>query len=198
MSDIARIASLDLIAAHYAKGLSDELLPEAEKNLLDRLNFCDNLIRACRTRKFCREALEKKFGVSTATAYRDFKDTKKFFGSMSLADKEYDRAVLEEMAMKGVRMALELGDLKSYFSGIRELRLIRGYANEEFNKIPIEDLINKQIIVRAAGAKGPIEINIDNAEDVDFTMVNELLEQTSIFEKSVEELQKDFVKKPDA
>jgi hypothetical protein len=198
MSDIVRYAALDKLAEHYRKGLSDDLLPTEEKQLLERLNFVDNLIRGCRSRKFCIEAVRKKFYVSQATAYRDYKDTKRFFGSMSLADKEYDRGNLEELAMKGVRMAMELGDLKAYFSGIREIRLIRGYGSEDFDKIPIEDLIKKQIIVQAAGSKGIIEINLDNATDIDFVDLNELLDQTSIFGQPVEDLQKVFVKKDGA
>lgn len=198
MSDVSR-TSLDKLSKHWASGKDDSTLPERERKLLERMNFVDNLIRGYRSRKFCITALRKKFPeISQATAYRDYNDTKRFFGSLSLADKEYDRGILEEMAMKGIRMALELGDLKSYFAGIREVRLIRGYSNEDFNKIPVEDLINKQIIVKAAGARGPIEINLDNAEEVDYEEVEELLEMTSIFNQDIDKLQESFVKKDGA
>lgn len=195
MSDIVRLPSLDALSEHYQTGLPDSALPQEDQDLLARLNFCDNLIRGCRTRKFCKEALIKKFNVSSSTAYRDYNDTKRFFGSLSLAEKEYDKQHLEEMAMKGVRMAIAAGDLKAYFTGIKEIRLLRGYGSEEANSIPIEDLIHREIIIRSAGSKGPIDINLDSAEDIDHQDVTELLGQSSIFEQPVGDLQKLFAKK---
>jgi len=77
---------------HWAIGENKEgkhELSKKDQELFDRWDEIDNLLRAYPVKKHVVELVKKKFGGSTATAYRDIDLSKRLFNSVHRSEKEF-------------------------------------------------------------------------------------------------------------
>lgn len=141
----------------FLRGKIEKLNPK-ETEMYDRIDQANNFIRSWGPSK-AREMIQKKYGVSSRTAYRIINDSIHVFGSIQKAEKNYFRMLsvdkiiralgsIEETIIKETEsgkpkklLSEDAGLLSSYTALLGELRRTVGYDKEDDLEIPDWDKI---------------------------------------------------------
>lgn len=111
----------EMVIRHLVSEPGEVVLNEVQKKLLERWDFCDNLIRGGRfTKREIEGLLKNKFKVSMATARRDYYDTGVVYGSQIPSNKKYLLGVHAEMIREEMIAAKREGDRKGFAALSRE------------------------------------------------------------------------------
>ena len=100
-------------AIYYYINAKTSSLGEEERQILDRCNFADNMLRNRSTDSVVLACLIEKFNISKATAYNDLVTTKYLFNSLSIEDKSYGLKLLLDINMKCLDKCILDGDYKT-------------------------------------------------------------------------------------
>ena len=92
---------LDIIIKYKVEGGDVPMTPKLEEKM-NRLEFCDDMIRQFGSRRKVIPLLVEKYHISRRSAYRIFQETQELYGSTSTHDKKYwvDIIVGEILATK--------------------------------------------------------------------------------------------------
>jgi hypothetical protein len=116
MKQLTTRSETDDIIAHLQFTGEPEKCPKLSKKLQDklkRLYRCADLIKAYGSRLKVAPMLENEFGISRATAYRDFQDTQVIFGTTLKSSKDFWLDVLLGMMMESRTKAMLKNDFRS-------------------------------------------------------------------------------------
>jgi hypothetical protein len=183
--------NIDYLILNFKYGEKRYPLKQKHKELLERWNFADNLIRRNYPNKTVVDMMKKKFGKDQATHYRDVKDAKRFFGSMSLENKDYEKILQKEMLEKAIKMCFEKKDMKSLGTLMKERRLLLGLDRDANGQLTPDLLGGNQIIVQLKNGDETKSIRLDtldNIEEVDFEEILDKVDVTKASDEAVLEL----------
>jgi hypothetical protein len=111
MSSVEERTQLDLLTAYF-QGKSVELT-EKQKEIADRIDYADNIIRTYTERRKCVKMIQMKYpDISLTTAYRIFAAARYVFGSVNRFDKEYERQSIYEKQMKLASILMNTNPVK--------------------------------------------------------------------------------------
>jgi hypothetical protein len=131
-----------------------------------------------------------RFGVSDATAYRDFKDALRLFGDVKRSEKEGYRYILWEWSAKTFELAKNGGDYKTMSDIIGKMSKLMGLDRDEpdmpdFEKlqpnvypIVMDDFI-RQLLMGAISKGGSVDLSQmmnyarKNTVDAEFTEISD-------------------------
>jgi hypothetical protein len=107
------------------------VLSDKEKEILDRWDVADNLLRTTATEAVVVEKLCYKFKYSSSQARKDIKDAKYFFGSQRKIEKNYERHWAIERIKDAILKAELDRDYKSLAHLFREFRAYTGIDKDD-------------------------------------------------------------------
>lgn len=142
--------NLETIIA-YRQGKPGVALSEFQKELDDKLDYADNIIREYRTQKRCIPMLLKKFPtISRTTAWRLYMAAKYVHGSLNKYDKDYERIALYEKYMDLVDKMWAVNPVKyakNIVLALDKAAKVMGLDQPELEKINPEDLVQHNYIL---------------------------------------------------
>ncbi len=116
---------------------SDQKLTEADLNIMERWKFVhDSQINSFLVGKDLEQALIDKFDISIRTARYDIANSKKFFITEEMIDKDYWRGLLLRWQLKGLKLSFDNNNFKEFNTGIRNLYMILGLGKGDKNVNP--------------------------------------------------------------
>ena len=86
----------------WAIGEEDDIkqLSEKDKELFDRWDEIDNLLKIYPSKKHVVNIIKRKYGISTSTAYQDIDYSKRLFNSIDRVEKDFiKRFLIEDMML---------------------------------------------------------------------------------------------------
>lgn len=135
----------------YRQGKSGVTLTDFQKELDDKLDYADNIIREYRTQKRCIPMLMKKFpSISKTTAWRLYMAAKYVHGSLNKYDKNYEQIALYEKYMELADKLWKVNPLKyakNIILALDKAAKVMGIDQPEIEKINPEDLVQHNYIL---------------------------------------------------
>ena len=169
----------DVILTCY-KNNTLELLDADQRLQVERWNYIDNLIRTWQDSKTILGMHKAKWDISEATAYRDFANAKRFFGSLNIGEKDYYRPIYAEQLEEYAKLSASKGDYKTATAALKEAAEIRGLKdNDEVRDLyldlePSKFELSITINVNGQQKISTIDLNrLEDINDVDYVEVNE-------------------------
>jgi hypothetical protein len=177
---------IDHVVKNFEFG--DERFPLSEKHreLVERWSFADNLLRKNYPNSTIAALISKTFTgrngetVSIATAYRDIENAKRLFNSMSKENKDYEKILQLEWINKGIKICLEKGDMKSYWAGIRERRLLLGLDKDASGDLTPDVLGGNTTVVQLLIEGKREEFRLDDVSKIPEAVILQASEQNDI------------------
>ena len=153
--------AIDRLRAHMFHGVD---ISEKEMEILDRYNFIDNQINQGATDKEIVSAVEKRFLISQAQAYKDISSTKLVFASRSILDKDYYRWWLFQQHLR-LYKKLELNDrFKEMVELQKQIFKTLGLDQTEQKELDPEKYGNHNFFMIINQDSGPkVQINFNEA-----------------------------------
>ena len=135
------------------------------------------------------EWLQKKRGVSRATAFRIVRHTLQVFGDLVKTTKEQKRLLLWEYSLKGLNSALALGDMRAYAAILKNMTTFEG-LNVEDKNIDLEALQPHTYLIQLSGAEGKgVQFNVDKIDELEEATYAEVVEAVENMTISAEEME---------
>lgn len=188
MARLTSETTLDTIIKAFKTHKVDEL-SQKHKEILERWNFTDNLLRQYEDRETILETLQEKFSISRSQAWRDLADAKHLFGTVNINHKDYYRIFYAELLEQMAKEAHAAGNLKVAKDCIKEAAEIRGLKDDSDSELyqylePHTFVMEVNIVV--GDKKTKREIDLDNlpVEDVEFEEIIEDIERGSSLNES--------------
>lgn len=127
---VTDIAPEDIIA-YMQDGKEKSKLPQASKDLIERLIYADELFRLHGDRRLVADILIGKFKIKNTQAYHAIQLAQNFFGNTNKASKEYYRNFMADILSGEIIKAAAAKDWKSLSQLSKELRLTLGYHEQD-------------------------------------------------------------------
>ena len=179
MSSVEERTQLDLLTAYF-QGKSVELT-EKQKEIADRIDYADNIIRTYTERRKCVKMIQMKYpDISLTTAYRIFAAARYVFGSVNRFDKEYERQSIYEKQMKLASILMNTNHVK-YAKHINTALLnaarILGLDKPDDAQFNPQDLVqhNYLMLVQIGEAMAPWLIGLPGIEKLSEEKKGQLL-----------------------
>ncbi len=154
---------------HYLQGNSEVILSPKLEELLKRYESCADLIKQWGSRHKVVPILMKRFGISTAQAYRDFSDCQEIFGSTPRSSKDFYLDILLGNITETRNKALLKQDFKTVAACDKNMLFtIQEYFQDE--SIPWEKLQPQNIVMGWFPELSKVEIP-DNWQEIVSKMV---------------------------
>lgn len=172
----------------YRQGKPGVALNQFQKELDDKLDYTDNIIREYRTQKRCIPMLMKKYpSISRTTAWRLFMAAKYVHGSLNKYDKDYERIALYEKYMELVDKMWNVNPVKyakNIVLALDKAAKVMGLDQPEIEKINPEDLVqHNYILMMKLKDEGAALLDLKTAyklpEEQKKRIEKELLEQSN-------------------
>lgn len=121
----------EAIIAYMEHGKDKSKLPQASKDLIERLIYADELFREHGDRRKVADILIAKFKIKNTQAYQAIQLAQNFFGNTKKASKEYYRNFMADILSGEIIKAAAAKDWKSLSQLSKELRLTLGYHEQD-------------------------------------------------------------------
>lgn len=150
-----------------------ESLSEKLREELNRWDYTDNILRTYQDAKTVRGFIMEKFGVSMATAYRDVKNAKRFFGSINITDKDFYRQLYAESLEELHKLSIAKGDYKTAALALKEAAEIRCLKESDDIQQLYSDLEASKFVITINVTSGDsdkpkvTEIDLDKIDSAD-------------------------------
>jgi len=118
---IAIVNDVQAITEYMKTGGNSVLLSEEQKNLLERIDFTDNLIRKYKNNSEIVSILCVRFSVSRKTAYKTIQATQEVYGSTATISKEYWRKITIDWIIDAINLARTSKDVKGLNAALANL-----------------------------------------------------------------------------
>lgn len=119
-------------------------LSHKQKEEVDQMHFCDNLISTYAVRRTVVKMLKKKYTCTDRTAYTIYDKTIYYFGSRGKKDKEYIKHMVVEKLMNLFLKAFKNNDTKAAAILAKEIRESLGYDKDDSNIPDFSKIIIKE------------------------------------------------------
>lgn len=178
--DIKGNTTFDVVMKAYLSHKLDEL-PEAQRNMLERWEQADRLLRDGELVTLVGEKgpvqqhgrfnvskvvewLKERYKVSTRTAYEDVTNAARFFHSLAgRPDKEYERAIAITYGEAMLEKALEKNDLKAAAALYKELNKIKGLHEQSIDTPDYAEFQPPKMVITS----DPTELGFEKVENPD-------------------------------
>lgn len=180
---MGNISIFDRLFKYVSSGKDEEdiVLTDYERDILERFDFIDNLLRKHRPVITTKQVLNmyiRKFGKSEAQFYRDLNKTQKLYGSLYSFDKSYKKALYVEWLEQLCSISEAAGDYRSAISALKlatEIMRLNVDDNDKGFKEWQSNVYN--LIINAPGLpEGTPPINIDQLQKIPATQFNQLMD----------------------
>lgn len=125
------------IAEYLKTGGNSILLTAEQKNLLERIDFCDNLIRKYKKQSEIVLVITTRFGISRQQAYKTVQATQEIYGSVATVSKEYWRKITIDWIIDAVNLARESKDIKGLNAALANLIKALGLDKTDITDIDL-------------------------------------------------------------
>lgn len=169
---------VDRLIEHFRKGYKYELSQE-DKEIFERWNFADNMLRRGHTPKTIVGAMREKWDNGDSTFYRDIQNAKKLFGSLTKVDKDYEKMIMLGWLNKAIRTCFLQGNMRD-LKGHLQLKIeLLGLTKEDSGDLTPDMLGGNTYVINLPGGR---TIDIDSLEEIDPEIIEDALVLSDITE----------------
>lgn len=137
--DVKGSSAIERIALYYFSGGDETVLYPKDKEIMARLTFVDDSLRALFTGPETVNRLLARYPhISRATALKDLTDARKVFGATAVHDRNYNKDFIDGVIKTAIRKALQLGDIRSVGALTKNLIVLHGLDRE-----PVDEALKK-------------------------------------------------------
>jgi hypothetical protein len=146
---------LESIEKYYQGELAFEKLSPKQKDIFDRLDYADNILRSAlvKTEGACAKQMVAKFkplfhSYTIRTAYRDIELAKSIHKSISRIDKDYEKLKLINRLDWSMARAQATDNLREFNAALALKIKLLGLDKVDDNKIPWEQLVSPALYMQ--------------------------------------------------
>lgn len=159
--------TLDRIWAYCVWGEDKLALSDTELKIKERFDTAFSLLAKFNSPEEVIPQLRSKFGISQAQAYRDIANAKRLYGDITESSKEADRYILSEYAMKTLKLAANLKDVKGMNAAIANLIKLKRLDQIDSSVLTEEDMQDHTYTMVMPGKNGePIKIDLMDLDKI--------------------------------
>ncbi|MFZ4412674.1 MAG: hypothetical protein ACOYOV_06290 [Bacteroidales bacterium] len=134
-------------------------LPEKEKEIFDRWDFCDNQLRRFSHNREVELMMRQKFpNISIAQIRRDIENTKRFFSSITTVNKKYETAFLIEDIKDTLIKAKNTNNLLARIKAQQNYYMVLGLGKEDAIDLSLLEKHDYFAVIATDSAAGKIDL----------------------------------------
>lgn len=153
-------------------------ISDKDKQIYDRLDFCDNLLRKYGKQREVEALMKAKYpNISLVQIKRDIENTKRLFSSIATINKDYEKLFLIEDIKETILEAKKTGDLNARTRAQKNLYLALGLDKDD--EIDLSKLENHEYIQIIATKGAVLKLDMMNLQQTPYTArkrVSDMLE----------------------
>ncbi|PXX96905.1 hypothetical protein DF185_19895 [Marinifilum breve] len=169
--------SFDKIQASFLYDDDRLVLSHKDQELKERWEAAFSLLCNYHSNEQSLPILMQRFGISRAAAYRDIANAKQLFGDITQSNKEADRYILNELAMKTFRMAVDNHDVEGMNRAISNMiKLKRLDQNDPANAIDPSMFEKDEYMIVVNSGGRPVKLDLMKMKDTPEASRKQVLE----------------------
>lgn len=142
-------------------------ISEKDKEIFDRLDFCDNQLRKFSKQKDVESMMRAKYpNISITQIKNDIACTKRLFSAISTFNKDYEKLFLLEDIKDTMIQARKKGDLNARTKAQKNYSQVLGLDKEDIDESKLE---NHQYVLTIATKETVLKINLLEIGQLPFT-----------------------------